>query len=160
MPPLARTMATVSSREIAYQEEKPVLISKGTHHQFHGQAVAQAQLTSQPIIQLLAGQFIATAASVVSKGSLPSLQPETKSMTRSRLLQTKKAKPAEALFDEPAPKARKRVNSQEPERSPSKCKAKPSIALCLARGPGDRSYHRVGQQPDHSHHQRLQGSSH
>ena len=138
LPPLARTMATISSRvEIAYQEEKPVLIPKEHIINSMDKQWLRLRLTSQPIIQLLAGQNIAKNSSLSgSQGLLPSLQPGTKSMTRSHLLQSKKTSQQRhclmSQFQSPERESIPRSQS----RSPSKCKAKPSIASCLARGPG------------------------
>ena len=118
LPPLARSMATVSSRvEIAYQEEKPVLIPKEHIINSMDKQWLRLRLTSQPIIQLLAGQNIAKNSSLSgSQGLTAIIAARNKEYDKEPPAADQEGQPAEALFDEPAPKARKRVNSQEPEQ--------------------------------------------
>ena len=118
LPPLARTMATISSRvEIAYQEEKPVLIPKEHIINSMDKQWLRLRLTSQPIIQLLAGQNIAKNSSLSgSQGLTAIIAARNKEYDKEPPAAEQEDQPAEALFDEPVPKSRKRVNSQEPEQ--------------------------------------------
>ena len=112
LPPLARTMATISSRvEIAYQEEKPVLIPKEHIINSMDKQWLRLRLTSQPIIQLLAGQNIAKNSSLSgSQGLTAIIAARNKEYDKEPPAAEQEDQPAEALFDEPVPKSRKRVN--------------------------------------------------
>ena len=111
-------MATISSRvEIAYQEEKPVLIPKERIINSMDKQWLRLRLTSQPIIQLLAGQNIAKNSSLSgSQGLTAIIAARNKEYDKEPPAAEQEDQPAEALFDEPVPKSRKRVNSQEPEQ--------------------------------------------
>ena len=119
LPPLARTMATISSMvEIAYQEDKPVLIPK-EHiiNSMDTQWLRLRRLTSQPIIQLLAGQNIAKNSSLSGSQALTAIiAARNREYDKEPPAADQEGQPAEALFDEAVPKARKRGNSQEPEQ--------------------------------------------
>ena len=110
-------MAKISSRvEIAYQEEKPVLIPKEHIMDSMDKQWLKLRPTSQPIVQLLAGSKVAKNSSLSGCKELHAIiAARNQEYDKEPHAADQEGQAAEALFDEPAQKARKRCNSQEPE---------------------------------------------
>ncbi len=118
LPPLARTVAIISSRvEIAYQQDKPVLILKEHIMESLDKQWLKVTPTSQPIVQLLAGSRLAENSSLSACKELHAItQAGNKEFDKEPHAADQEGQAAEALFDEPAPETRKRGISREPEQ--------------------------------------------
>ncbi len=114
---LAPTMAKISTRvEIAFEDEKPVVIPKEHILDSMEKQWLRLRPTCQPIIQLLTGQNIAKNSSLSGSHGLNAIiAARNKEYNKEPPAAGQEDQPAEALFDEAVPRARKRGNSQEPE---------------------------------------------
>ena len=119
-------MAKISSRvEIAYQEEKPVLIPKEHIMESMDKQWLKLRPTSQPIVQLLAGNKVAKNSSLSGCQALHAI---IAARNQEYDLQTKKVKQQRhCLMSQPRRPERDALPKNQ-RRSPSKRKAKPSIA--------------------------------